>query len=104
VRKAINYEIELSNPTKESVVFRVILEGEGIMGETSFHLDPKSSGKYHLIFSPLYVFKETGTVTFINETLGETWFELTLSSEENPPHKLPVIRAELGKIERTIVT
>ena len=104
VRKAVSYDIELSNPTTDDVVFRVILEGKGVMGEPSFHLGPKSAGKYTIVFSPLYVFKDKGTVAFINETLGETWFELALNSEENPPHKLPVMRAELGKIETTIVT
>lgn len=52
----------------------------------------------------MYIFKDKGHIAFVNETLGETWFELVLTSEENLPVKLPVLRAELGKIEKAVVT
>ena len=45
-------------------------------------LMPKQSGVYELIFSPLKVFRGKGNVSFMNEKLGEIWYDLNLISED----------------------
>lgn len=53
IRKATSAEISLSNPLNESITFEVFYSGEGLIGEGSFNLEPKTVGMYSLIFSPL---------------------------------------------------
>jgi hypothetical protein len=37
-----------------------------------------------LIFSPLSSGTNTGTIGFLNEKVGEFWYDLNLNAEENP--------------------
>jgi hypothetical protein len=53
IRKATSAEISLNNPLNEPITFEVFYSGEGLIGESSFSLEPKSVGTYTLIFSPL---------------------------------------------------
>ena len=39
-------------------------------------------GTYELMFSPLKPYIEKGSIAFVNEKLGEIWYELRLISEE----------------------
>jgi hypothetical protein len=49
------------------------------------------------MFSPLKPYKDQGSIAFINDKLGEIWYELKLISEDQDEIKLPPLRAELGK-------
>lgn len=84
IRKAVAFDIALENPLDKRAEFEVILNGQGLMGEETYTLMPKSSGVYELIFSPLLPFKEVGSIAFIHEDLGEIWYELELNAEEAP--------------------
>ena len=53
IRKATSAEISLSNPLYEPITFEVFYSGEGLIGESTLNLEPKSVGIYNLIFSPL---------------------------------------------------
>jgi hypothetical protein len=53
IRKAKAAEIFLRNPLNEPITFEVFYSGEGLIGESSFAVEPKSDGVYSLIFSPL---------------------------------------------------
>ena len=99
IRKAAAFDIQLSNPLKELVVFEVIIEGEGLIGEQSFKLEPLQTATYELLFSPLRQFKSKGSIAFIHEKLGEIWYELNLQADETPVMKVPTMKAELGKVE-----
>ena len=50
------------------------------------------------------VFRGKGSISFMNEKLGEIWYDLTLISEEVPFIRLPTLKAELGKYESVTVT
>lgn len=52
-----------------------------------------------MIFSPLFVGRKSGSIAFINEQLGEIWYDLNMNSEESPPQRLQVLKTELGKVE-----
>ena len=99
VRKAIAFDIALSNPLKDSATFEVIISGEGLLGETAFTILPGLTGTYELVFSPLKAIKSVGSIAFIHEKLGEIWYELNLIAEENPSVRLPMLKCELGKVE-----
>lgn len=66
-------------------------------------LMPHQTGVYELIFSPLKVFRGKGSVSFMNEKLGEIWYDLSLISEDLPFIRLPTLKAELGKSEAVTV-
>ena len=53
IRKARSAEISLNNPLNEPITFEVFYSGEGLIGDSAFSLEPKSTGTYNLIFSPL---------------------------------------------------
>jgi hypothetical protein len=55
-----------------------------LIGDSAFSLEPKSIGTYNLIFSPLSSGSYTGTIGFLNEKVGEFWYDLNLNAEENP--------------------
>lgn len=84
IRQATSAEISLSNPLNEPITFEVFYNGEGLIGDSSFSLEPKSIGTYNLIFSPLSSGSYTGTIGFLNEKVGEFWYDLNLNAEENP--------------------
>jgi len=53
VRKAATAEIVLSNPLNEPINFDVFYSGEGLIGESTFYLEPHQDAVYNLIYSPL---------------------------------------------------
>lgn len=97
IRKSINCQIDLFNPLDETVTFEVILEGEGIFGDLTITIAPKKTTSYQLTFLPLKVFSIKGSISFINEKIGEIWYDLNLCSQECKTEKLPLIKSELGK-------
>lgn len=66
----------------DPIFFDVIVKGPGLFGKDLFELGPKKTGTYELMFSPLRPFTEKGSISFINEKLGEIWYDLNLVSEE----------------------
>jgi len=71
--------------------------GEGLEGNKEIELGPGETKKYELYFFPLRVFNSQGTVSFTNTRVGETFYELNLDVADQPPIKLPAMKAELGK-------
>lgn len=98
IRKATTAEISLNNPLNEPITFEVFYSGEGLIGDSSFSLEPKSIGTYGLIFSPLKAGYSDGTIGFLNERVGEFWYDLKLTSDENPVQNLDTLACELGKL------
>jgi hypothetical protein len=98
IRQATSAEISLSNPLDEPITFEVFYNGEGLIGDSSFSLSPKDIGTYNLIFSPLAAGMAQGTIGFLNEKVGEFWYDLNLTAEENPVINLDVLECELGKV------
>ena len=84
IRKATTAEISLNNPLNEPITFEVFYSGDGLIGDATLSLEPKSIGTYSLIYSPLKPGASQGTIGFLNERVGEFWYDLTLQSDENP--------------------
>jgi hypothetical protein len=104
IRQATSAEISLSNPLNEPITFEVFYNGEGLIGDSAFSLEPKSVGTYNLIFSPLAAGAYQGTIGFLNEKVGEFWYDLNLHAEENPVVNLDLLECELGKVASHHVT
>jgi len=98
IRQATSAEISLDNPLNEPITFEVFYNGEGLIGDSAFSLEPKSIGTYNLIFSPLASGAYQGTIGFLNEKVGEFWYDLNLNAEENPVVNLDLLECELGKV------
>jgi hypothetical protein len=50
LRQAVSAEISLTNPLDEELEFSVILEGEGLMGESTMVMGPHQTGEYILYY------------------------------------------------------
>lgn len=98
VWKAVGVDISLENPLKEPITFEVFYNGVGLLGDTSFLVEPNWIGVYELIFSPLKTGKFVGTIGFLNEKVGEIWYDLNLVCDESPVINLDLIECELGKV------
>ena len=98
IRKATSAEISLSNPLNEPITFEVFYSGEGLIGDATLSLEPKSIGTYSLIYSPLKTMISEGTIGFLNERVGEFWYDLHLAADENPVSNLETLACELGKL------
>lgn len=68
-----------------------------MIGDPTFSLEPKSVGTYNLIYSPLTAGTSIGNIGFLNEKVGEFWYDLNLFADENPVQNLPLLECELGK-------
>ena len=97
IRKAKSVEVSLSNPLNEPITFEVFYQGEGLIGDSTFSLEPKHVNTYNLIFSPLVAGEFQGNIGFLNEKVGEFWYDLNLMAEENPVENLDMLECELGK-------
>jgi len=97
IRKAVGVDISLENPLEDPITFEVFYNGEGLLGESAFQVEPQKTGVYELIFSPLKTGYYTGTIGFLNEKVGEFWYDLVLTCEDNPIINLDLIECELGK-------
>lgn len=60
-------------------------------------MEANETKSYVLVYSPLYIGRSKGSIAFVNEILGEKWYELSLNSEESATVKLPMMKTELGK-------
>jgi hypothetical protein len=98
IRKATSAEISLSNPLNEPITFEVFFQGEGLLGDPAFSLEPKTVSTYNLIFSPLQAGVVQGNIGFLNEKVGEFWYDLTLTADESPVVNLDLLECELGRI------
>ena len=103
-RTAAAATISLSNPTESSIVFAVRLDGEGLIGDPTFTLQPNSTSSYELFYSPLVARKHQGTVAFTNPQAGEFWYKLELSAISAPPEKLERLSAPVGGKTRKSIT
>merc|ERR1719161_2536405 len=103
VRQAVAVDIQLVNPLDDVVVFEVALNGDGLLGEAEFVLAPKETATYELVFSPLLPSKKKGTAVFVNDRVGEFWYDLDLVAEPAPPEEIPQMECELGRTARTTV-
>jgi hypothetical protein len=99
IRKATTAEISLNNPLNEPITFEVFYSGEGLIGDAALSLEPKTIGTYQLIYSPLKAGVTDGTIGFLNELVGEFWYDLNLAADENPVQNLDTLACELGKLQ-----
>ena len=103
-RTAVAADITIVNPLDTVITFEVIMQGEGLLGAPSVALQPQESAVYELIYSPLVAGQMSGGLIFVNDEIGEFWYELQLESEEPDPIPVTGIKAELGKTSTTHLT
>ena len=51
-----------------------------------------------MIYSPLVSGETKGTIGFLNEKVGEFWYDLLLKADENPVVNLEQLECELGRV------
>jgi len=95
-RQAVSLEIMLKNPLSKSVVFDVMLNGNGLIGDSKFEIEPQSEKSYTLLYSPLIPGTRLGSIAFLNEEVGEYWYELKLHTEPSAPVMLKHEIVEIG--------
>jgi hypothetical protein len=108
IRKAVAVQITINNPnpnsnTKEAFDFDVTLNGNGVLGNEVIRVEGGQSSVYELIYSPVLEGKEEGSVIFFSPSIGEFWYQLHLVAEQAEPSSLPLMIAEMGKMEERVV-
>jgi Abnormal spindle-like microcephaly-assoc'd, ASPM-SPD-2-Hydin len=103
LRTAAGIEISLSNPCNAVLQFEVLLAGPGVIGEPTFSLKPLETATYTLYYTPVKVGVYNGSVTFANETVGESWYKLQLEALEAQPVELELQTAPVGSCTRCTV-
>ena len=72
------FEALLSNPEPEQMHFEVVFQGDGLQGETNFYIPPESTKTYELLYLPLKASNQQGFLSFMNNKMGEIWYDLHL--------------------------
>eukprot|EP01049_Picozoa_sp_SAG25_P000345 SAG25_NODE_11_length_28117_cov_24.264901_6_plen_2767_part_00 len=97
VRQAVQVDINVENPLNEPVDFEVVHDGGGLLGDPLLMLAPKEVKVYQLIYSPLQAGEVSGAVSFLNDKVGEFWYELSLSAQTAVPGSRDDLQCELGR-------
>ena len=104
VRTAVAVEIMLENPSTEQKVFDVVVEGEGLIGDSVFVVPPKSSRvPYELIYSPLRVGEFKGSISFRSPRSGQFWYQINLTALEAPAIEISQMECMMGSSVSTKV-
>ncbi len=107
VRKAVSVDLALENPTNNELVFTVQYEGDGLIGDGTYSLPPKSfqgvTAGYELIYSPLVPGDFVGRISFCNDQVGEFWYKLHLVANTGESVELEMMESMLGVAEATAV-
>ncbi|XP_072900577.1 cilia- and flagella-associated protein 47-like [Hemitrygon akajei] len=103
VQDSIDVKIMISNPVNEPLTLDVMLNGDGITGDTCLVIKPKEVAAYVARFTPSIVGKSIGSVTLYSALIGEFWYELDLIAVQPTPLTLPELQSELGKWVRQII-
>jgi hypothetical protein len=101
VRGAVGVEIGLSNPLENETTFTVELRGRGLLGPSTFTLQPRQSGVYELVYSPLLVTAgggEEGAILFASDAVGQFWYRLTLVAEAAAAQALDDMSCAVGDV------
>lgn len=72
-------------------------------GDNLLSVGSNGTGNYELVYSPFSVGRQRGSIAFVHETLGEIWYELSMTCEDIQPTRMNVLRCELGKVEHYTV-
>ena len=73
------------NPLDEEIAFDVVCEGDGVSGPARFALPPAGEATYELMYAPLISKTHRGSVAFLNDRVGEFWYQLNLEATPAPP-------------------
>jgi len=102
-RTAIAADIPIHNPLNQEITFDVLMEGEGLLGAPQITLRPKETTDYELIYSPLLTGEALGGLTFVNDTMGEFWYELRMRAALADRIEVLPVEAEIGKESWTVI-
>ncbi|KAM4702008.1 cilia- and flagella-associated protein 47 [Discoglossus pictus] len=100
VLETISIDIPVSNPTLKELNWHVLVEGDGLIGETQLTLQAKETFPYVVKYSPARKCISTGSVLFQSDIVGEFWYALQLTADKPLPITLPEVCCELGKWTR----
>eukprot|EP01035_Chromulina_nebulosa_P019713 gene19713-25641_t len=100
VRKVVSAQIQLDNPYSEYIDLSIVIEGEGLIGDSKFTLSPNGANDnnnvYELIYSPLVDGKFVGKIIFSNSKIGEFWYSLYLTAIKPDPIIIPQVECMVG--------
>lgn len=105
VRQPVIAEISIANPFDHALDFDVVLDGTGLQGESTLHMEPSSISVYPLVYCPTAAVENGfGVASFCNDELGEFWYSLRLSAQPAEDVVLPELKCEVGLTAKTRVT
>ena len=89
--------IPLSNPLNKKLEFEVIKSGLYLDGNEKISIGPNQQANYELKYTPKQVGRFRGSLIFVNDEIGEFWYDLKLSSDDPQPVQADLIEAEVGR-------
>ncbi|XP_051799231.1 cilia- and flagella-associated protein 47 isoform X2 [Acanthochromis polyacanthus] len=101
-QNSVAIEIPVSNSGGEQLMLDVNLEGDDLSGADRVAVPPRETFTYKATFSPEKVGKNTGSVVFQSELVGEFWYQLELCALPPPVVTLPQACCQLGKSEQDL--
>lgn len=78
IRKPTLCKIEIQNNNKKEVLYKVIINGSNLSGESDFYLEPMTTKEYQLVYYPFQNEKKKCKIGFLNDEEGEMWFDLNV--------------------------
>uniref|UniRef100_A0AAQ5ZD21 Calponin-homology (CH) domain-containing protein n=1 Tax=Amphiprion ocellaris TaxID=80972 RepID=A0AAQ5ZD21_AMPOC len=102
-QNSVAIEIPVSNSGGEQLMLDVNLEGDDLNGANCVAVPPRETFTYKATFSPEKVGKNTGSVVFQSELVGEFWYQLELYALPPPVVMLPQACCQLGKWTRLTI-
>lgn len=89
--------VPLSNPLSKKLSFQVLKCGQYLEGDDTIEIEANQKFNYELLFKPKQVGHFRGSLIFVNDEIGEFWYDLKLSSEDPQPIQIDLIEAEVGR-------
>lgn len=89
--------IPLSNPLFHKMDFDVIKQGSFLDGDDQVKVLPNDKINYELHFKPKRVGTFKGSLIFMNDEIGEFWYDLKLISLDPLPFQFDPIEVQVGK-------
>lgn len=98
IRESKIMEIEVTNPLNHPTLFDVVIEGEGLHGDSTVQVGPQGVAKYKLTFFPLRTgTQQAGSISFNNEIGGEFWYSISTRCSEALTLEIPKMQCEIGR-------
>jgi hypothetical protein len=103
VQASLTMELLIKNPLNVPLDLDVVIDNDDLHGNPTISLEPNQSLVYQVVYMPVAVGKSRGSVIFQSDSVGEFWYELSLTAPPPIPVYLPAMQCTLGGFCETVI-